>query len=318
MARHKQVTTCRKTGGPLSDRCSCEHCALAVCSVCCGFEGGLTTDCSRETLSFDRQKEIYETNLDYVESRGWHQGEPMQRRTPLFEGRPPHRPIMSKYDVPPGHVVRIVGCECGWTVPDHEKNSDDFWDRHVNAGIAKVAPSASTFVRGAPPASASGAIGHLHAPTFAMASAAGFTRISGCSCGWTVPAHEQNSDTAWSEHAAIARAAPPMPTTPPGWRTIDHVTTLKDVLARVSVNYVVAKRIYDDCDAVQTRVQKEVDEYQIAHRGQDPNARSVELLQKLEWAKSAVDLADLRLTQCDDDRERACEKLVDALEKPQP
>jgi hypothetical protein len=151
-----------------------------------------------------------------------------------------------------------------------------------------------------------------------MASAAGFTRISGCSCGWTVPAHEQNSDTAWSEHAAIARAAPPMPTTPPGWRTIDHVTTLKDVLARVSVNYVVAKRIYDDCDAVQTRVQKEVDEYQIAHRGQDPNARSVELLQKLEWAKSAVDLADLRLTQCADDRERACEKLVDALEKPQP
>jgi hypothetical protein len=95
-------------------------------------------------------------------------------------------------------------------------------------------------------------------------------------------------------------------------------TTLKDVLARVSVNYVLAKRLYDDSDAVQTRVQAEVDAYMLERRGQDPDARALELLQKLEWAKASVNLADQRLTKCTDDRERACEELVDALEKLQP
>lgn len=301
MARHKQVTTCRKTGGPLSDRCSCEHCALAVCSVCGGFEGGLTTDCSRETLSFDRQKEIYETNLDYVESRGWHQGEPMQRRTPLFEGRPPHRPIMSKYDVPPGHVVRIVGCECGWTVPDHEKNSDDFWDRHINAGIAEVAPSASTFVRGAPPA-------RPHTPTFAMASAAGFTRISGCSCGWMVPAHEQNSDTAWSEHAAIAKISPP-----DAWASIKHASDLHHDLSQKAIAWVLATRILEDHDAALTRVEDEIDAY--LSPGQEMDERGRALHEKLEYEKIGWKLADDRARKCDEEFRQAARKLVEMLER---
>lgn len=85
MPRHKQVTTCRKSGGPVSKFCSCEHCTLAVCSACGSYEGGLTTDCPGSKVSFDRQQEVYETNLDYSDDRGWHQGEPMKRRSPRFE-----------------------------------------------------------------------------------------------------------------------------------------------------------------------------------------------------------------------------------------
>lgn len=82
MPRHKR-TTCRKTGGPISKHCSCEHCALAVCSVCGAYEGGLTTDCPGKTVSFDRQQEVGETNLDYTDDRGWYQGEPP--KAPRFE-----------------------------------------------------------------------------------------------------------------------------------------------------------------------------------------------------------------------------------------
>jgi hypothetical protein len=309
MARHKQVTTCRKTGGPLSDRCSCEHCTLSVCSVCGGFEGSLTTDCSRETLSFDRQTEIYETRLDYIESRGWHQGEPMQRRTPRFEGQPPHYMITSKLDPPPGHVVRIVGCECGWTVPDHEKNSSDFWDRHINAGKAKIAPAASTFMRVALTANASGAIGNLHTPTYAMASSTGLTRISGCACGWTVPAHEQNSDDAWSRHAALAKISPST-----DWTASDRTIALKDALTQKEIDVVLAKRQERDADAVLTRIEDEAD----AYKNRDPDARAQELLQKLKWAEAAWKLADQRLSKLVDQRDQAAEKLVDELEKHRP
>jgi hypothetical protein len=31
------------------------------------------------------------------------------------------------------------------------------------------------------------------------------TRIVGCTCGWVVPAHEQDSETASAEHVALAR-----------------------------------------------------------------------------------------------------------------
>jgi hypothetical protein len=81
MPKHKQVTTCLRGGGPLSVYCSCQHCNLAVCEVCGAYEGGLTTDCPGVRVDYDRQKEVYETNLDYTDDRGWHQGDPMKMRT---------------------------------------------------------------------------------------------------------------------------------------------------------------------------------------------------------------------------------------------
>ena len=93
MPRHKQVTTCRKYGGPTFDRCSCEHCNLAVCSVCGGAEASLTTDCPGESVNHDRQQEIYETTLDYIEARGWHLAQ-TDKRSPRFENTklPPEPP----------------------------------------------------------------------------------------------------------------------------------------------------------------------------------------------------------------------------------
>ncbi len=94
MPRHKRVTTCRLTGGPTSKHCSCEHCTLSVCGVCGAYEGSLTTDCPGAKVSFDRQQEVGETNLDYTDARGWHQGEPPKQRSPLFEDTrvPPQPP----------------------------------------------------------------------------------------------------------------------------------------------------------------------------------------------------------------------------------
>lgn len=95
MPKHTQVATCLKGGGPLSTFCSCNHCTLAVCSVCGAYEGSLTTDCPGETVGADRQREVYETNLDYSDARGWHQGggrwprEPHFETAPVGEGVPP-------------------------------------------------------------------------------------------------------------------------------------------------------------------------------------------------------------------------------------
>jgi hypothetical protein len=95
MPRHKRITTCRLSGGPISKTCTCEHCSLSVCAVCGAYEGALTTDCPGARVSFDRQQEVHETKLDYTDDRGWHQGEPTWRRSPRFEGErlppePPH------------------------------------------------------------------------------------------------------------------------------------------------------------------------------------------------------------------------------------
>ena len=91
MPRHKQITTCRKSGGPVSKHCTCEHCCLSVCEVCGGAEGSLTTDCPGVHVDHDRQQEIYETTLDYTDERGWHvarndDGTPNAKRSPRFEG----------------------------------------------------------------------------------------------------------------------------------------------------------------------------------------------------------------------------------------
>lgn len=107
MPRHQQVTSCRRGGGPVSKMCPCEHCSLAVCEVCGGAEGTLTTDCPGTMVDHDRQQEVYETNLDYTDERGWHlvqsgelqvkqrYGETIVRRSPRFESirlppEPPH------------------------------------------------------------------------------------------------------------------------------------------------------------------------------------------------------------------------------------
>jgi hypothetical protein len=89
MPRHKRVTACRKSGGPISKHCSCEHCALDVCSVCGLWEGSLTTDCPGTKVKPDKQEEICETRLDYTETRGWHLADPTSRRSPSFERKDP-------------------------------------------------------------------------------------------------------------------------------------------------------------------------------------------------------------------------------------
>jgi hypothetical protein len=112
MPRHQQVTTCRKSGGPVSKLCTCEHCNLAVCTVCGAYEGGLTTDCPGTKIDFDRQQEIYTTPLDYTDPRGWHQGEPVERRVPRFTTTrlPPEPPRIDPRT--------IVAPAVDWTVVD--------------------------------------------------------------------------------------------------------------------------------------------------------------------------------------------------------
>ena len=89
MPRHKQVSTCRKSGGPTSKSCSCEHCSLAVCEMCGGAEGTLTSDCPGTTVGAERQQEIYETPLDYTDGRGWHLAQSQSQRLPRFEADQP-------------------------------------------------------------------------------------------------------------------------------------------------------------------------------------------------------------------------------------
>jgi hypothetical protein len=91
MPRHRQVTTCRH-GGPTTNFCGCEHCELCVCAVCGAYEGALTTDCPGEAVPFDKRQEVYETNLDFTVERGWHQGNPKERRSPRFEKAMPVLP----------------------------------------------------------------------------------------------------------------------------------------------------------------------------------------------------------------------------------
>jgi len=112
MPHHRQITYCLREGGPVSKFCTCQHCTLAVCSVCNAYEGSLTTDCPGEQVSFDRQSEVYETNLDFTDARGWHQGEPMKRRAPNWQ---PDEPPKS---TPPEDQRSVVAPLASWTVVD--------------------------------------------------------------------------------------------------------------------------------------------------------------------------------------------------------
>ena len=145
MPLHKQVTTCRKSGDPVSAFCSCAHCALSVCSVCGTYEGSLTTDCPGEQVAFDKQQEIYETTLDYTDERGWHLGEATARRSPRFE-KPSADDGAPKPTATAGHLPltdakdpRIVGCTCGWRTPQGATDSDDAFATH--AASASLTPS---------------------------------------------------------------------------------------------------------------------------------------------------------------------------------
>jgi hypothetical protein len=115
MPRHKQITTCRKSGGP-SKGCSCEHCALSVCSVCGAGEGTLTTDCPGARVDHDRQQEVYETNLDYTDTRGWHLMVPHERRSPHFE-----RALVPP-ETPPVDPRTLIAPGVDWAAIDRNAN----------------------------------------------------------------------------------------------------------------------------------------------------------------------------------------------------
>ncbi|MDF2650150.1 MAG: hypothetical protein K0Q73_5955 [Paenibacillus sp.] len=44
---------------------------LALCKVCGGMEGSLTTDCPGEKIPFDQDQKVYRGEIDYVEGKGW-------------------------------------------------------------------------------------------------------------------------------------------------------------------------------------------------------------------------------------------------------
>lgn len=50
----------------------CNFCNLAVCAVCGAYEGSLTSDCPGAMVDFDKQQEVYTTDLDYTDEKGWH------------------------------------------------------------------------------------------------------------------------------------------------------------------------------------------------------------------------------------------------------
>ena len=117
MPRHKQITTCRKSGGPVSKHCACEHCCLSVCEVCGGAEGSLTTDCPGTKVAYERHQEVFETNLDYTYERGWHlaqadDGTPI-RRSPRFED------TQVSHEPPRPDPREIVAPSINWAAIDH-------------------------------------------------------------------------------------------------------------------------------------------------------------------------------------------------------
>lgn len=44
---------------------------LAVCKVCGGGEGSLTTDCPGEKIPYDKDQAVYAGKTDYREGQGW-------------------------------------------------------------------------------------------------------------------------------------------------------------------------------------------------------------------------------------------------------
>lgn len=99
MPRHQQATSVVET-------------AVPMCSTCGAREGGLTTDCPGTKIDYDKQLEIYETNLDYTDDRGWHLGESAKSRAPRFANTrvPPTPPSVDPREV--------VAPSVDWTLVD--------------------------------------------------------------------------------------------------------------------------------------------------------------------------------------------------------
>lgn len=298
MPRHKQVTTCRKTCGPVSDRCSCEHCTLAVCSVCGAYEGSLTTDCPGSKISYDRQQEIYETKLDYTDERGWHQGQSMKERSPRFEPAPvTHAPILAlSHEMLPhpaksysATYARITGCACGWKTPSSATDSDTAFAKHVTE---------TKLIQRRIPGESREALRFVDPDVAAR-----------------IAEDNQRLVDLIRKHAAHGT---PHDLTPPttDWAAIDRMTDLQRELVRKAAAWVLADRIAEDHSASYDRVTKEVEARM--RKKTEPNDGDCVLLAKLEHEKIGFHLADQRAQKCDDELRQTARKLVAELEKTSP
>lgn len=329
MPRHKHVTNCLKSGGAISKYCTCQHCTLCVCSVCGAYEGGLTTDCPGEDVHFDRQKEVHETNLDYTDERGWHQGEPMKRRVPRFEPAT-HKPRLIHERFAEDYVsTRITGCLCGWRVPQDIVDAADASTSRAasDAFAAHVAMTAVTdkltyaeLSKDPPRHLATTAEPATHAPRVTGLpigdGAVEGPRIVGCSCGWKVPAGVQNSDDAFMQHAAQCgdlilghvglRARLETSTPTPDWAADRRISLQYELVGR-AIEWVLADRLADDHSATLTKLQDEAKVF-----GDRPDR---DLLAKLERAKSAFKKHDQVAQKCDEVFRDAAKRLVEELEK---
>lgn len=69
MPKHIQAK-CPDNGGDCGG--TCNYCCLAICSVCGGAEGSLTTDCCGEKMGSEKEQEVYKSDLDYTDEKGWY------------------------------------------------------------------------------------------------------------------------------------------------------------------------------------------------------------------------------------------------------
>lgn len=65
MTKHKFY----KCGGDCDTHCNFCDGGLAYCTVCCGAEGDLPTDCPGRELTTDEGVKIYNSELDYVDGQ---------------------------------------------------------------------------------------------------------------------------------------------------------------------------------------------------------------------------------------------------------
>jgi hypothetical protein len=83
MPKHIQAK-CPDNGGDCGG--TCNYCCLAICSVCGGGEGSLTTECCGEKMGSEREEAVYLSNLNYTDEKGWHHTNESlhQRKSPKF------------------------------------------------------------------------------------------------------------------------------------------------------------------------------------------------------------------------------------------
>ena len=100
--KHKQAACYNGIGGTFGCD-NCNACHLAICTVCGGAEGTLTTDCPGVVIGQDIEKKIYDERRDYTTERGWHTLALDAFTQPRFEKNPDPepacRPTAHKFDV---------------------------------------------------------------------------------------------------------------------------------------------------------------------------------------------------------------------------